>query len=307
MANMYVEGTLTEFYPEYYARPRRAAAVPAGVLLAVRVPEPSLAGAARRDPRGRRARLRALDLVRRGARQPGPDRRLHRRRRRGGDRADGGRWHGNKFVNPATDGAVLPDPAPEPFQDRQPDDLRHDEPTRSSRASSRATAGTPSLRFARAARSTRISMRRLAWAYDEIRRIQRKPASGRPPERPRWPMIVLETPKGLGCPQGARRQACSKGRSAPTRFPCRIRSETRRISLMLERWLRSYRPEELFDAEGRPAAGHPVALPAAREAHRDESARASAETAGCRSSCRRSSGTPSVDRGRAGRRSARAT
>ncbi len=60
------------------------------------------------DPRGRRARLLAVARLRRGVRQPRPDRGLRGRRRRGGDRAARRVWHSNKFLNPATDGAVLP-------------------------------------------------------------------------------------------------------------------------------------------------------------------------------------------------------
>src|SRR5580658_3214519 len=43
-----------------------------------------------------------------GVRQPGPDRGLRDRGRRGRDRAAGRSWHANKFLSPATDGAVLP-------------------------------------------------------------------------------------------------------------------------------------------------------------------------------------------------------
>ena len=72
-------------------RPRRARPAPAvhAVLLPRRHPEPRRAGDARLDPRGRRARLRALARVRRRVRQPRPRGRGGGRRRRGGDRAAG--------------------------------------------------------------------------------------------------------------------------------------------------------------------------------------------------------------------------
>ena len=67
---------------------RACAAVPA-VLVPRRHPEPRRARDAGLDPRRRRARLRAVARLRRGVRQPGPDRRLRRRRRRGRDRPAG--------------------------------------------------------------------------------------------------------------------------------------------------------------------------------------------------------------------------
>ena len=79
------------------------------VLLAGRLPEPPDARHAGHDPRGRRARLRAGDVVRGGDGQPGPARRVHRRRRRGRDRADGRRrGTATSFLDPRTGGAVLP-------------------------------------------------------------------------------------------------------------------------------------------------------------------------------------------------------
>ena len=71
---------------DHAGRGGAAAAVPA-VLVPGRHPVARRAGDARLDPRGRRARLLALARVRRRVRQPGPARLLHRRRRRGGDRA----------------------------------------------------------------------------------------------------------------------------------------------------------------------------------------------------------------------------
>ncbi len=86
VANTYLEGTYSEVYPNISpGRGGHEAAVHA-VLVPRRHPQPRRAGDARLDPRGRRARLRALARLRRGVRQPRPDRRLRRRRRRGRDR-----------------------------------------------------------------------------------------------------------------------------------------------------------------------------------------------------------------------------
>ena len=127
MANMYLEGTITEYYPEltrdraglemflrFFSWPRRLS-------------EPPLPRAARRDPRGRRARVRALDGVRRRAGRPRAGRRLHRRRRRGGDRADGRKLERQQVPQPR-DGRSRPaDPPPQRLEDREPVDLRNDD------------------------------------------------------------------------------------------------------------------------------------------------------------------------------------
>ena len=89
LANTWLEGTYSEVYPSV---PRdaagHAAAVPP-VLVPRRRAQPRGAGDAGLDPRGRRAGLLAVARARRGVRQPGPDRGLRRRRRRGRDRPAG--------------------------------------------------------------------------------------------------------------------------------------------------------------------------------------------------------------------------
>jgi phosphoketolase len=72
-------------------------------------------------------------------------------------------------------------------------------------------------------------------------------------DRPRWPMIVLRAPKGWTAPaelDGHRLEGSWRAHQVP--IP-RVREDPARLAL-LERWLRSYRPEELFDASGAPVA-----------------------------------------------------
>ena len=78
--------------------------------------------------------------------------------------------------------------------------------------------------------------------------------------RPRWPMIVLRSPKGWTGPRRGRRRARSRAPSAPTRCRWPASGRTPRTSRCWRTWLRSYRPEELFDADGR-AAPSPVPRP----------------------------------------------
>jgi xylulose-5-phosphate/fructose-6-phosphate phosphoketolase len=84
---------------------------------------------------------------------------------------------------------------------------------------------------------------------DRIAAIQREARSGGTTARPRWPMIVLVTPKGWTGPKEVdRKPAEGSWRSHQVPFsdvvtnPAHLR--------LLEQWMRSYRPEELFDAEG---------------------------------------------------------
>ncbi len=119
VANAYLEGTYTEVYPEITRDedgPREA--VPA-VLVPGRDPVARRAGDARLDPRGRRARLRALARLRGGVRQPRPARLLHRRRRRGGDGPAGDRLALEQVPQPRHGRRGAADPAPERLQDRR--------------------------------------------------------------------------------------------------------------------------------------------------------------------------------------------
>ena len=77
----------------------------------------------------------------------------------------------------------------------------------------------------------------------EIRAIQRDAARRRQPRtRPRWPMIVLRTPKGWTGPEGGRRRCQSRARGARTRCRSPKSATNAAHRRMLEEWMRSYRP-----------------------------------------------------------------
>ncbi|MGI0130602.1 MAG: phosphoketolase, partial [Thermoplasmata archaeon] len=91
----------------------------------------------------------------------------------------------------------------------------------------------------------------LDWAYGEIRRIQTEWREGRSTGRPRWPMIVLRTPKGWTGPKfldGHAVEGTFHAHQVPIEDPATNASHLE----LLEEWLRSYRPQELFDDRGRP-------------------------------------------------------
>ena len=154
------------------------------------------------DPRGRRARLRALARLRRRVRQPRPARLLHRRRRRGGDRAARDRLALEQVPQPGHRRRRAADPAPERLQDRQPDGARPDRRRRADLAA-RGVRAQPSTG------STATTRRRCTSGWPRCStgssRRSRRSSGRRAPtgrrERPRWPMIVLRTPKGWTGPK----------------------------------------------------------------------------------------------------------
>jgi xylulose-5-phosphate/fructose-6-phosphate phosphoketolase len=90
-------------------------------------------------------------------------------------------------------------------------------------------------------------------AFDGIAAIQHRARTGGDTTRPRWPMIVLRTPKGWTGPEkvdGLPVEGTWRSHQVPLG---RLRDDPAQLA-ELERWLRGYLPEELFDATGAPAA-----------------------------------------------------
>ncbi|MFF3561270.1 phosphoketolase [Streptomyces sp. NPDC002574] len=160
-------------------------------------------------------------------------------------------WHSNKFLDPVHDGAVLPilhlngykiaNPAvlarlPEAELDELLRGYGHDP--------LHVTGDDP--------RAVHTAMAHaMDTALDRIARIQRAARDGGTAERPRWPMIVLRTPKGWTGPaevDGVPVENTWRAHQVP--LPG-VRDNPAHLA-QLEAWLRSYRPEELFDGEGRP-------------------------------------------------------
>src|SRR5439155_6509004 len=89
--------------------------------------------------------------------------------------------------------------------------------------------------------------------HDRIREIRRGARERGWTGRPRWPMIVLRTPKGWTGPRevaGQQVEGTFRSHQVPL---SRVREDPAQLR-QLEDWLRSYRPQELFDELGRPAA-----------------------------------------------------
>ncbi|MEU7797292.1 phosphoketolase family protein [Micromonospora tulbaghiae] len=164
-----------------------------------------------------------------------------------------GSWLSNVFLNPARDGAVLPilhlngyKIANPTVLDRIPgEDLR--DMMRGFGYEPYVVEGDDPATVHQLLAAT------LDRAVDEIAAIQRRARSGEHVERPRWPMIILRTPKGWTGPSrvdGKQVEGTFRAHQVPI---SEVRDNPEHLA-ELERWLRSYRPEELFDATGGPVA-----------------------------------------------------
>jgi xylulose-5-phosphate/fructose-6-phosphate phosphoketolase len=161
-------------------------------------------------------------------------------------------WHGNKFLNPVTDGAVLPilhlngyKIANPTVLARIPDDELRAMLTGFGHTVHVVAGDDPELVHQELAAT-------LDAALDEIAAIQTaaRDGDGASAERPRWPMIVLRTPKGWTGPEsvdGLPVEGTWRSHQVPMSD---VRDNAEHLAL-LETWMRSYRPEELFDERGR--------------------------------------------------------
>lgn len=159
-------------------------------------------------------------------------------------------WHSTKFLNPATDGAVLPILHLNGFKIANPTifgtmsiDELHD----------LFTGYGYRVRLVEFGDAIDAEMdAALAWAYREMRALQERARAGETIERPAWPMLIMRTPKGWTGPtvvDGKQIEGSWRAHQVPAK-DAKTNPEHLKI---VESWLRSYRPHELFDAEGRPA------------------------------------------------------
>ncbi len=91
----------------------------------------------------------------------------------------------------------------------------------------------------------------MEWALAEIKNIQTAARTGNPIVKPRWPVIILRTPKGLAGPKSFHGELI-EGSFHSHQVPLPNAKTSAEELAELQRWLKSYRPEELFTAEGSP-------------------------------------------------------
>ncbi len=159
-------------------------------------------------------------------------------------------WHSNKFLNPACDGAVLPILHLNGYKIANPTILARisreelEQLLRGYGWTPYFVEGHESMLMHEAMAAT------LDRVIEHIRQIQNDARKHGNLERPRWPMIVLATPKGWTGPtmiDGIPNEGTFRAHQVPLSDPASNPGHLRQ----LEDWLRSYRPEELFDADGR--------------------------------------------------------
>ena len=159
-------------------------------------------------------------------------------------------WHSNKFLNPARDGAVLPILHLNGYKIANPTLLAR---ISKEELTSLLTGYGHKPYFVEGDEPERMHQLMAATldsVLDEIRAIQTTARDGNPGERPQWPMIVLRTPKGWTGPKivdGKPVEGTFRSHQVPMSQPAKNPEHLR----MLEEWLRSYKPEELFDEHGR--------------------------------------------------------
>jgi xylulose-5-phosphate/fructose-6-phosphate phosphoketolase len=163
-----------------------------------------------------------------------------------------GSWKGISFLNPTRDGAVLPVlhlngakiAGPTVLARKDPAEVRSLLEGHGYEVLEVEGDDLPGMHHRLAAA--------MGQAYTSIKRIQSDARGGRwDGQRPRWPLIVLRSPKGWTGPDevdGIRVTGTWRSHQVPLSG---VRGNDEHLAI-LERWLRSYRPEELFDEQGRP-------------------------------------------------------
>ena len=159
-------------------------------------------------------------------------------------------WHSNKFLNPKTDGCVLPILHLNGYKIANPTVLARI--TREElEALFRGYGWTPHIvEGADPAAMHQLMAATLDCVFDHIRRIQHAARRQGALERPRWPMIILITPKGWTGPKQVDGQPV-EGTFRAHQVPLPDPAGNPRHLKQLQAWMKSYHPEQLFDARGR--------------------------------------------------------
>ncbi len=161
-------------------------------------------------------------------------------------------WHSNKFLDPVRDGAVLPILHLNGYKIANPTILAripHDELDHLMRGYGYephfVEGDDPKIMH-------KLMAATLEKVIGDIKDIQRKARAKGYTKRPVWPMIVMRTPKGWTCPKTIDGKK-TEGYWRAHQVPMGDMSSEEHVRI-LETWMKSYRPKELFDSEGRLAA-----------------------------------------------------
>ena len=159
-------------------------------------------------------------------------------------------WHSNKFINPIYDGAVLPILHLNGYKIANPTVLArisHEE-------LENLFVGYGYKPYFVEGSDPEKMHQLMAGTLDtvvaEIRAIQKEARSSGAAKRPRWPMVILRTPKGWTGPKevdGLKTEGFWRSHQVPF---AEMAQKPQHVKL-LEKWMKSYRPEELFDDQGK--------------------------------------------------------
>jgi xylulose-5-phosphate/fructose-6-phosphate phosphoketolase len=158
-------------------------------------------------------------------------------------------WHSNKFLNPIRDGAVLPVLHLNGYKIANPTILAR---IPLSELESLLIGYGHKPHFVEGDDPSAMHQKMastLEQCILEIRSLQQHARSTGDPTRPRWPMIVLRSPKGWTGPKevdGHKVEGSWRAHQVPVSDPATNKKDLK----LVEDWMRSYKPEELFDASG---------------------------------------------------------
>ena len=159
-------------------------------------------------------------------------------------------WHSNKFLNPAKDGAVLPILHLNGYKISNPTVLARI-PKKELIDLFKGYGYKPYfLEGSNPEIMHQLMAETMETIISEIKSIQKQARTKGTKERPLWPMIILKTPKGWTCPKfvdGKKVEGYWRSHQVPITD---IAEHPEHIAL-LEQWMKSYKPEELFDEKGK--------------------------------------------------------
>ncbi|KAL2047306.1 hypothetical protein N7G274_001327 [Stereocaulon virgatum] len=156
-------------------------------------------------------------------------------------------WHAAKYIDPAESGAVLPIVHVNGFKisERTIYGCMDDK-----EMVSLFTGYGYQCRFVEDLEDIDADMcRSMEWALDEIHRIQKAARSGKPIMKPRWPVLIMRTPKGWGGPKKVHGEIV-EGSFRAHQVPLMAAKSDPTELKQLQEWLGSYRPHELFTKDG---------------------------------------------------------
>jgi xylulose-5-phosphate/fructose-6-phosphate phosphoketolase len=172
-------------------------------------------------------------------------------------------WHSNKFLDPATDGAVLPILHLNGYKIANPSVLARVPRSELDQLLQGYGWAPAFVEGDEPAAMHEAMAAAMDAAIARIRTIQADARKRGSTGRPRWPMLVLASPKGWTGPKvvdGHRVEGTFRAHQVPISDPARDAGHL----ALLEDWLRSYRPDELFDANGKLVASLQELVPSGK-------------------------------------------